>query len=75
LLSGRLTGESVELSGWGEALFDPLLFLAFPQHMPERDPGEGILRGVKEREPEYGTRRPLHTTMVLLDNIGEGDHT
>jgi hypothetical protein len=61
----------VELSGWGEALFAPPLYPAFPQHMPERDPGEGTLRGVKEREPEYGTRRPLHATMVLLDKIAE----
>jgi hypothetical protein len=70
-----LAGERVELSGWGEALFDPLLFLAFPQHMSERGPGEGTLRGVKEREPEDGTRHPLHATTVLLDNIAEGDHT
>ena len=75
MLSGRLGGESVELSGWGEALFDPLLYLTFPQHMHERDPGEGLLRSVKEREPEYGTRQPLHAVMVLLDNIAEGDHT
>jgi hypothetical protein len=69
LLGGRLGGEGVELLGWGEALFDPLFDLAFPQHMHELNPGEGTLRGVEGLEPQHGTGDSLHAAMVLFNGM------
>jgi hypothetical protein len=69
LASWGLCSHEVELFGQHVALCDPAFQWAFPQHVHEFNPSQGLLGGVERREPQHGANDACHGAMILCHEV------
>jgi hypothetical protein len=71
---GGLRGQRGELFGRGETLADPIIHLAFVQHVYQFNADQGMSRRVERLAARYGTGDAFHCAMVLFHHIIEIFH-
>jgi hypothetical protein len=66
---GGLRGQSVELFGQAEALFEPTFELPFAQHVHQFNADQSRLCGLKGLDPQPWSGHPLHCSMILFYHV------